>query len=333
MPRKPRIEYPGACYHVMCRGNRKETIFRDDIDRNIFIATLGQTCDRTGWIVHSYVLMRNHYHLLLETPEANLSLGMQWFQGTYAQRYSIRHSLVGHVFQGRYKAPLIDPDDPEYFRIAGDYVHLNPARAGLLRGKSPRLSSYPWRSYPSFLSVPSKRPGWLEFSRVVNSLGIAKDDTRGRRRYRAYMESRALECRPGHREEEWERFRRGWYQGEDSFRDQLLDRIEETKHGKKESSFGGRIIAEHNEKRAHELIQKCRGIFGISAAELKEMKKTDPRKQGVVWLVKTQTVITNEWIDRECNMGSRTNIFQAVKVMECARKGKTAKIKKQLLNI
>jgi len=102
MPRKPRIEYPGACDHVMCRGNRKETIFRDDIDRNIFIATLGQTCDRTGWIVHGYVLMRNHYHLLLETPEANLSLGMQWFQETYAQRYSIRHSLVGHVFQGWY---------------------------------------------------------------------------------------------------------------------------------------------------------------------------------------------------------------------------------------
>ena len=174
MPCKPRIEYPGACYHVICRGNRKETIFRDDINRNMFIATLGQTCDRTGWIVHSYVLMRNHYHLLLETPKANLSLGMQWFQGTYTQRYSIRHSLVGHVFQGRYKAPLIDPDDPEYFRIAGDYVHLNPARASLLRGKSPRLSCY-----PSFLSVPSKRPGWLEFSPVVNSLGIAKDDNTG----------------------------------------------------------------------------------------------------------------------------------------------------------
>ena len=68
----------------------------------MFIATLGQTCDRTGWIVHSYVLMRNHYHLLLETPKANLSLGMQWFQGTYTQRYSIRHSLVGHVFEGWY---------------------------------------------------------------------------------------------------------------------------------------------------------------------------------------------------------------------------------------
>ncbi len=100
--------------------------------------------------------------------------------------------------------------------------------------------------------------------------------TRGRRQYRTYMESRALECRPGHQEEEWERFRRGWYQGEDSFRDQLLDRIEETKHGKKESSFGGQIIAEHNEKRAHELIQKCRGIFSISAAELKEMKENRP---------------------------------------------------------
>jgi REP element-mobilizing transposase RayT len=299
----------------------------------MFIDTLGQTCAQTGWIVHSYVLMGNHYHLLLETPEANLSRGMQWFQGTYAQRYSVRHGLVGHVFQGRYKAPLINPDDPEYFRIAGDYIHLNPARAGLLKGKSPRLSSYPWSSYPSFLGVPSRRPVWLEFSRVANSLGLARDDTRGRRRYRAYMESRALECQPGHREEEWEQIRRGWYVGDDSFRDQLLDRIEETIHGKKQTSFGGRIIASHNEERAEELIRKCRGILGISAAELKAMKKTDPRKQGIAWLIKTRTVMTNEWIDRECNMGSRTNIFQAIKVMENARKGKIGKIKKQLLNI
>jgi len=91
MPRKPRIQYPGACYHVMCRGNRKEDIFFDDRDRDrdrdTFLCTLGEACEQTGWVVHCYVLMSNHYHLLLETPEANLSQGMQWFQGTYGHAH------------------------------------------------------------------------------------------------------------------------------------------------------------------------------------------------------------------------------------------------------
>ena len=113
MPRKPRIEYPGACYHLMSRGNRREAIYRDDVDRKLFLTTLGQACEQTGWIVHSYVLMGNHYHLLLETPEPNLSDGMRWFQGTYAQRFCQRHEVVGHVYQGRYKAPLIDPEKPD----------------------------------------------------------------------------------------------------------------------------------------------------------------------------------------------------------------------------
>jgi len=93
MPRKPRIQYPGACYHVLCRGNRNEDIFFDDRDRDrdrdrdTFLCTLGEACEQTGWVVHCYVLMSNHYHLLLETPEANLSQGMQWFQGTYGHAH------------------------------------------------------------------------------------------------------------------------------------------------------------------------------------------------------------------------------------------------------
>ena len=129
MPRKPRIEYEGALYHAMSRGNRQEAIFRDDTDCELFLETLGQVCARTGWIVHGYVQMINHYHALIETPESNLSVGMKWLQSTYTQRFNRRDRKWGHLLQGRYKALLIDPDDDTYFRVVSHYIHLNPARA------------------------------------------------------------------------------------------------------------------------------------------------------------------------------------------------------------
>lgn len=336
MPRKPRIEYPGACYHVMCRGNRREEIFRDDTDRRLFLHALSQICERTGWIVHSYVLMTNHYHLLIETPEANLSVGMRWFQGTYAQRYCKRHNLVGHVFQGRYKAPLIDPDEPEYFRMASDYIHLNPARAGFLKSERSVLSDYAWSSYPLFLQSRSKRPAWLEFARVASSVGLKGEEASSRRRYRIYLEGWAQECREkgrGSRSKEWEQVRRGWYLGGDFFRDKLLDLIDETLEGKKKTSFGGRIISEHNQKHAKELMEEIWKTLGLSGAELRGLRKTDIRKQGVAWLLKTRTSMTNKWIDGQLNMGSRTNIYKAVAAMEPPGTAEAKKVKKCLVNI
>src|SRR5438552_19078513 len=132
MARGIRIEYPGAFYHVMARGNRRERIFRDDDDRRFFCETLGEACERTGWRVHAWVLMNNHYHLLLETPEANLVAGMQWLQGTYTQRCNARHQVRGHLFQGRYKAVPVEAGTDTYFQVVSTYIHLNPARAGRL---------------------------------------------------------------------------------------------------------------------------------------------------------------------------------------------------------
>ena len=107
MPRQLRIEFPGAFYHVMARGDRRESIYEDDVDRRRFEETLKEGCEATGWLVHAYVLMGNHYHLLIETPEANLVKGMSWLQGTYTMRYNSRHKLSGHLFGGRYKSVLV----------------------------------------------------------------------------------------------------------------------------------------------------------------------------------------------------------------------------------
>ena len=104
MARQVRIEYAGAAYHVMARGNQGQAIFADDLDRDTWQKTLGEACEKTGWDIHAFVLMGNHNHLLAQTPEGNWVAGMKWLQGAYTQRYNWRHSVFGHLFQGRYKA-------------------------------------------------------------------------------------------------------------------------------------------------------------------------------------------------------------------------------------
>ena len=114
MPRKIRVQYPGAIYHVMSRGDRGEDVFLDDVDRQDFLKTLAEACQKTGWQLHAYCLMRNHFHLVVETPNANLVEGMRWLLSAYTIRLNHRHKLFGHVFSGRYKALL--ETDPEALR-------------------------------------------------------------------------------------------------------------------------------------------------------------------------------------------------------------------------
>jgi len=131
MPRQVRIQYLGAMYHVMSRGNRLQDIYLDDVDRQDFLKTLAEACQKTGWQVHAYCLMSNHYHLVLETPIANLVAGMAWLQGTYTIRLNHRHKLIGHVLSGRYKAQLLEGSGTGYLRSACDY--------GSQRGQASRL--------------------------------------------------------------------------------------------------------------------------------------------------------------------------------------------------
>ena len=108
MARKLRIQYPGAIYHVMNRGDRREAIFEDDEDRQRLLKALTEACEKTGWQVHAYCLMRNHFHLVIETPQPNLVAGMKWLLGTYTSRFNRRHKEFGHLFSGRYKALIVD---------------------------------------------------------------------------------------------------------------------------------------------------------------------------------------------------------------------------------
>lgn len=181
MPRKPRVEFEGATYHVMCRGNRQQPVFRDGRDNEIFLDTLGEACMRCGWRVHAFVLMGNHYHLLIETPEPNLVVGMQWLQGTYTKRFNVRHKEWGHLFQGRYKALLIDQSG-EYFSTVATYIHLNPARIRGYDFENSRLEDHVWSSYPGYIKLRS-RPEWLCAQRVLSCFNVS-DTSTGRRKYR-----------------------------------------------------------------------------------------------------------------------------------------------------
>ena len=146
MARKLRIQYPGAIYHVMNRGDRRQDIVRTDDDRELFVRTLGEACAKTDWQVHAWGLMRNHFHLVVETPKPNLVEGMKWFLGVYTARFNRRHKFFGHLFSGRYKSLFVDGSGNGYLKSVCDYVHLNPARAGLLRPRQ-ALREYRWSSY------------------------------------------------------------------------------------------------------------------------------------------------------------------------------------------
>src|SRR5579862_4560068 len=189
MARKLRIQYEGAIYHVMNRGDHREDIFHDDHDRKLFLKTLEEACAKTDWQVHAWCLMRNHFHLVVETPKANLVEGMKWFLGTYTSRFNRRHKLFGHLFSGRYKSLFVDGSGNGYLKSVCDYVHLNPARAKLIRPEqSP--AAYRWSSLRGYLQSPRKRPVWLRVDRLLGEWGIRRDDRRGRRQFQAMMVQR-----------------------------------------------------------------------------------------------------------------------------------------------
>jgi len=164
MARPLRIEYSGALYHVLSRGDRREVIVEDDTDRERRLEWLARTVDQHNWRVHAFVLMSNHEHLFIETPEPNLSPGMRHLNGVYTQRYNCRHERVGHLFQGRYKAILVDRDS--YLLELIRYIVLNPVRAGMVQ----EASRYIWSSYRA-TAGNGFRPPWLTTDWILAQFG------------------------------------------------------------------------------------------------------------------------------------------------------------------
>ncbi len=316
------MEYAGAVYHVMSRGNRRQAIFLADQDREMFLDTLGEACGRTGWKVHAFILMGNHYHLLLEIAEANLVAGMQWLQSTYTKRFNARHREWGHLFQGRYKAIPVEPGG-EYFSTIATYIHLNPVRMKGYDFEREKLQDNRWSSYPAYVG---KVPGfeWLCVSRVLDNLGMA-DTPAGRRKYAEYMGGRVEEVRnsdkPWKADESWQKIRRGWFFGGEGFRAEMLGRLGKAMAGGKRESFSGEEVKTHDEARAEALIVAGLKKLGLKEPELEGMIKNSPEKYALAWLVRRNTCVENGWIKARLRMGKATNFSVLLKKVETSKRG------------
>ena len=211
MARPWRIQHEGAYYHVLSRGNERRDIFFGDGDRKLFLSTLGETSDRFKVDVFAFVLMGNHYHLLLRTNLANLSRAMQWLGLTYARRLNNRLGRCGHLFQGRFKAMLVESD--AYMVELSCYIHRNPLRAKVVK----RLIEYRWSSYPVY-AYGKKGPEWLKTDLILSYLG----ERDGHKAYRKKVQNYA-----GEEGRLWEDFRHGVIMGSAGF----VERIRSLRSG------------------------------------------------------------------------------------------------------
>jgi len=184
MARPLRVEYPGAYYHVINRGNNQEHIFKNDRDKEKFLEYLEKAVERFSIIIHTYCLMDNHFHLLVETPEPNLSRAMQWVNVSYATYFNRKRGRHGHLFQGRFKAILIDAD--EYLKHLSRYIHLNPVRAKMVSDPG----EYNWSSYPAFIGK-QKKPKLLQTNWLLANFG--KNKRGAKRNFKDFVEGTDLE--------------------------------------------------------------------------------------------------------------------------------------------
>ena len=300
MPRQRRIEYEGAIYHVLSRGDRKEAIFLDDVDRHDFLKTLAGACQKTGFQTHAYCLMENHFHLVVETPQANLVAGMRWFLSAYSLRLNHRHKLAGHVFSGRYKALLVEGSGDGYLRTVCDYAHLNPVRAGLLECGS-RLLEYPWSSFGYYLAEPRHRPQWLRVDRLLGEHGIQRDTAAGRRQFERRMEARRREEGDPR---EWQGLRRGWCWGSEPFKRGLLERL----HGQLGEPHSGALRRESEWARAEAILAEELKRLAWKEAELRRRPKSDAAKMAVAARLRRDTTLTIGDIAQRLHMGSRKTL-------------------------
>lgn len=211
MARPLRLEFAGALYHVTSRGNRQEDIYELDADRENFLGVLADVCEVYNWVCHAYCLMDNHYHLLVETPDANLSKGMRQLNGRYTQKFNREHRRVGHVFQGRYKAILIDKNS--YLLELSRYIVLNPVRARMVY----LAIDWPWSSYRATAGEQSN-PSWLNTDWLL--AGFSQRKSIAIEKYKQFVSEGKGQPSP------WEQLKNQIFLGDEKFVQSMQNHIE-----------------------------------------------------------------------------------------------------------
>ena len=311
MARPLRIEFPNAIYHVMARGNGRQRIFHADADYQRMTDGLAKTIARTGWQVFAFVWMPNHIHLFVRTPKPNLSVGMQYLLSGYANWYAKRHQRTGHLFQGRFKAELVE--DESYFWTLSRYVHLNP-----VRGKKPLVdhpSSWAWSSYPGYCRK-SARVDWIEYESVLAAWQGEMGGKDSGLAYRRFVES-GLETPPSN---PLDNALEGWLLGSDTFLKKVKklmakpQHIDQTPKARRLTSLD-----------ANEVITAVAAYFKTSPESYQSKRSTAPGRDLAAYLAHRRTTATLRELATAFGLSHPDSVSNLIRRAQNAISGSKAK--------
>jgi putative transposase len=302
MARKLRLEYEGAVYHVISRGNYRADVFGTEKTKAAFLKCLEEASVKSGWRVHAWCVMSNHYHLCFTTPQPNLVEGMRWLQATFSMRFNRLRNERGHVFQGRYKALLVEPD------AAGavcHYIHLNPVRARVRPLETVAL--WPWTSLRALMDK-RERPAWCSPEPALAHAGGLDDTPAGRKQYLAYL-GWLQEDEAGKKALQFDRLSKDWAVGARGFKKELLKEHRQLERTVKRGEAGPREIS------AELWVER---LDAYLASVEKTRREIETGAMGAPWKVavaaamKTTTTASNPWLAQQLRMGSPFRLSRLV---------------------
>lgn len=301
MPFRLRLQFPGAIYHVINRGNYRSWIFAKPRIKLAFEACLGEACTRYGWLLHAFATMSNHFHLALETPLGNLAAGMQWLESTFANRFNRLRDERGHLFQSRYKALLVEPGDA--LGHVCHYIHLNPVRAGLV--SVGELASHRHTSY-WHLHRPDQRPPFLRVEAALTAAGELPDTCPGWSAYADFLTWQAAEG-PAGKNPSYVSMSRGWAIGSDDFKRTLLGDPVVTKESQ--------VWNKHGPEEARMLRWQAAltdALATLPTESRRPAHKSAPWKRVVATHLRATTDVSNGWLAQQLQMGSAAYVSKHI---------------------
>lgn len=321
MPRAPRIEFPGAIYHVLNRGNYRSWIFEEDGAKQAFQKCLFEACERAGWILHAYCVMGNHYHLAIETPEPNLSEGMRWLQSVYANRYNQYRSESGHLFQGRFKSVLVG----DWGRLASlcHYIHLNPVRAGICDVNG--LKDLQRSSYYHFRKTKT-REAFMSFDAFLEGTGGLKDTPAGRNKYKQYLEW-LNEDENARKEIGFDRMSRGWALGTKDFKKAV---IADERNRLAAIETGDKDYADIREQAWESELERCMKILRKKPQEIEADRKAADWKVAIATHLKKTKLCKNPWLSEHLKMGAPAGVSRYCSELQSGQRSAAVNLLKKL---
>ena len=294
MPRKHRLEFPGAIYHVISRGNYRQDIFADETTKAAFEKCLFEACTKSGWVLHAYVIMSNHFHLALESPAGNLVVGMRWLLSTFSARFNRYRAEHGHVFQGRYKSLVVEGGTA--LGQVCHYIHLNPVRAGITSVAGLRN----WR-YSSYWHLwrPRTRPAFVQLKTCLEQAGLLADTPAGRASYADYLAWQVAEG-PAGTSAAYQSMSRGWALGGEGFKRALLRDHRVLAESKAWENAGAKEVRElHWQAALERMLQKLK----LDSEQSRDVRKSADWKIAVAARLKATTNVSNGWLAEALRMG------------------------------